>query len=188
MNLELNAESLPIEIREVSNLLTCLGDPLKFRMVARVDPAPGDSIERLDRMWEKAVYSRRMKALLIKRESTLIAIYASGIITLTRLENEDRGREILAEVVAKINNAFREKEHVSDRHIRSRRCIDPMELISYLPRTNCAQCGAKSCFSFATGLAYSEVLLEKCIPLQDELFSAKREALKRLLGLDHVVS
>ena len=33
MNLELNAESLPIEIIEVSKLLTCLGDPVNYRVL-----------------------------------------------------------------------------------------------------------------------------------------------------------
>jgi ArsR family metal-binding transcriptional regulator len=183
MNLESITVKTPIRITEFSKLLTCLGDPSKFRMVARLYPAPGDLIEILELPFEKAVYSQRMNALIIKIQSTMITIYASGIVTMTRLSNDDQARKLLSDVINKVNQSINEVDLKSLRSEgRSRKRLDPMELNVYLPRTNCTQCGVKSCFHFSTMLAYSEATLEKCKLLQEARYSSNKESLERLMS------
>ncbi len=183
-NMESTTGKTPMQIIEFSKLLTCLGDPSKFRMVARLHSAPGDLIEILEPLFEKAVYSQRMNALIIKIQSTMITIYASGIVTMTRLSNADQARELLNDVMGRINQSINEVDLKSLRNEgESRKHLDPMELTAYLPRTNCTQCGAKSCFYFSTMLAYSEATLEKCKPLQEARYSANREALEKLMSV-----
>jgi ArsR family metal-binding transcriptional regulator len=180
-------ETTQIQIIEFSKLLTCLGDPSKFRMVARLHTVPGDLIEALEPLFEKAVYSRRMNALLIKMQSTIITIYASGIVTMTRLDNEDQARGLLNNIIGRINRYIEERDLKSLRNeCKSRKRLDPMELTAYLPRTNCTQCGVKSCFYFSTMLALSETTLEKCKLLQDPCYSANRDALERLISMIEV--
>jgi ArsR family metal-binding transcriptional regulator len=180
-------ETTQIQIIEFSKLLTCLGDPSKFRMVARLHTVPGDLIETLEPLFEKAVYSRRMNALLIKMQSTIITIYASGIVTMTRLGNEDQARELLNNIIGRINRYIEEGDLKSLRNeCKSRKRLDPMELTAYLPRTNCTQCGVKSCFYFSTMLAFSETTLGKCKLLQDPCYSANRDALERLISMVEV--
>jgi ArsR family metal-binding transcriptional regulator len=181
-----NSESItgttPMKIKEFSKLLTCLGDPTKFRMVARLHPKPGDLIVAFEPLFEKAVYSKRMNALLIKIQSTIITIYASGIVTMTRLNNADQAAVLLNDVIGSINQSIKE---VDLKRIRSdgesRKRLDPMEITAYLPRTNCAQCGVKSCFYFSTMLAYSEATLEKCQPLKEARYLANKRALEMLM-------
>jgi ArsR family metal-binding transcriptional regulator len=175
-----------IKITEFSKLLTCLGDPSKFRIVTRLHPAPGDLIESIEPLFEKAVYSRRMNATIIKIQSTIITIYASGIVTMTRLSNADQAGELLSDVIRRINQSIGASDLKSLRNAgNSRKRLDPMELTAYLPRTNCTKCGVKSCFYFATMLAYSEVTLEKCSLLQEARYSANKDALEWLISNEH---
>jgi ArsR family metal-binding transcriptional regulator len=125
-------ETTQIQIIEFSKLLTCLGDPSKFRMVARLHTVPGDLIEALEPLFEKAVYSRRMNALLIKMQSTIITIYASGIVTMTRLDNEDQARGLLNNIIGRINRYIEERDLKSLRNeCKSRKRLDPMELTAF---------------------------------------------------------
>ncbi len=182
-NLESVSENTALKITQFSKLLICLGDNSKFRMVARLQPAPGKLVETLNLQFEKAVYSRRMNAVLIKIQSTIITIYASGIVTMTRLGNADQARNLLNDVISQINKSFEDADLKLLRcEGKSRMCLDPMELTAYLPRTNCMQCGVKSCFYFSTLLAYSEVTIEKCKPLQEKRYSANREAIESIIS------
>jgi len=177
------SENSTLQITQFSKLLTCLGDQSKFRMVARLNPAPGKLVETFKSQFEKAVYSRRMNATLIKIQSTIITIYASGIVTMTRLGNADHARELLNDVISQINKSFEDADlKLLCNEGKFRMHLDPMELTSHLPRTNCMQCGVKSCFYFSTLLAYSEATLEKCKPLQEKRYLANREALERIIS------
>ena len=177
------SENSTLQITQFSKLLTCLGDQSKFRMVARLHPAPGKLVETLKSQFEKAVYSRRMNATLIKIQSTIITIYASGIVTMTRLGNADHARELLNDVISQINKSFEDADiKLLFNEGKSGMHLDPMELTSHLPRTNCTQCGVKSCFYFSTLLAYSETTLEKCKPLQEKRYLENREALERIIS------
>jgi ArsR family metal-binding transcriptional regulator len=176
-------ETTPMQIKEFSKLLTCLGDPSKFRMVAKLHPAPGELIKILAPLFEKAIYSQKMNALIIKIQNNVITAYGSGIVTMTRLGDTDQARNLLNGVIDRINQSIKENGLESLRNeSESIMHLDPMDLVSYLPRTNCAQCGVKSCFYFATLLAFSEATLEKCKILQELRYLANIEALERLLA------
>jgi ArsR family metal-binding transcriptional regulator len=177
------ANNTPLQIKQFSKLLVCLGDQSKFRMVARLHPAPGMMVETIASKFEKAVYSRRMNAALIKMQNTVITIYASGAVTMTRLGDADQAREILADVIGRINKSSEDADAklLCDQRGPALQ-IDPMEVTFHLPRTNCMQCGVKSCFYFSILLACSETTLEKCKPLQEKRYLANREALSRIIN------
>lgn len=175
-------DQVKFTIEEYSPLLICLGDPEKFRIVARLSPSPGDILTRMDYLFEKSTYSTKMDALLIKRESTLITIFGSGIVTMTRLNSDEHGRKILQDIVDTMHGVFTagnsdDIRQVPDAH----RNIDPMEINRALPRSNCGKCGFKSCFFFATMLAFSEAGLERCVPLLEERYAANRLAVEKLI-------
>jgi ArsR family metal-binding transcriptional regulator len=57
-----------------------------------------------------------------------------------------------------------------------------MEITGHLPRSNCGKCGFKSCFYFATMVAFSEAGLEKCTPLLEDRHTASRQAVIKLIS------
>ncbi len=171
-----------MRVTEFSPLFTCLGDPSKFRMMARLSPPPGDLVKILEPVFEKAVYSGRMNALLIKSQSTLITVYASGAVTMTQLCDAGHARALLNDILIKINQLLAGSggnEPESNRGSGTR--PDPMEINARLPRTNCKQCGVESCFGFSILVAYSEAALERCKPLQQACYFANRMSLEELI-------
>jgi ArsR family metal-binding transcriptional regulator len=170
------------KVVEYSPLLTCLGDPAKFRIIAQLSPAPEDTLMVMDSFFEKATYSKKVGALLIRRENSIITLYSGGIVAMTRLASGDHGRQILKETVDRINASLATGNSDDIRQgSGARRQIDPFEINGHLPRSNCGKCGFKSCFFFATLLAFSEVGIEKCTPLLDESNTASREAVTKLI-------
>ena len=57
-----------------------------------------------------------------------------------------------------------------------------MEINRVLPHSNCGKCGFKSCFFFATMLAFSEAGLERCVPLSEERYADTRQAVANLIS------
>jgi ArsR family metal-binding transcriptional regulator len=57
-----------------------------------------------------------------------------------------------------------------------------MEITRALPHSNCGKCGFKSCFFFATMLAFSEAGLERCVPLFEERYTANRQAVAKMIS------
>jgi ArsR family metal-binding transcriptional regulator len=170
-------------ITEYSPLLVCLGDPAKFRIVARLSPFPEDILTKMGSLFEKAIYSKKIDALLIRRESTIITVYSSGIVTMTRLKNEEQSRQILQDIIDSINNALMTGTGDEIRRVHGiRRQIDPMEINSHLPHSNCGKCGFKSCLFFATMIAFSEAGLERCTPLFEDQYAAGRDAVAELIS------
>lgn len=170
-------------IVEYSPLLVCLGDPAKFRIVARLSPSPKNLLMMMCPLFEKATYSKKMDALLIKQESTIITVYASGIVTMTRLTGEGHGRQILQDMIDRINNTFITGTAGNIRQVPGvRGQVDPMEINGSLPHMNCGKCGFKSCFSFATMLAFSEAGLDRCTPLLEERYAVNKKAVVQLIS------
>ena len=57
-----------------------------------------------------------------------------------------------------------------------------MDVYKLLPQTNCKKCGEESCMSFAMKLLKKSVDPVKCVPLLEEGYKRKREALGEMLG------
>jgi acetyl-CoA decarbonylase/synthase complex subunit gamma len=58
----------------------------------------------------------------------------------------------------------------------------PMEIYEYLPRTNCGECGEKTCLAFASLLMERKKKLEECPPLFEEKYAEKEKELAELLA------
>jgi ArsR family metal-binding transcriptional regulator len=170
-------------IVEYSPLLTCLGDPAKFRIIAQLSPEPRETLMAMNPLFDKATYSKKMGALLIKRENSIITLYSRGIVTMTRLNSEDHGRKILRDMVDKINGSLATGNADDPGQTGGTpRQVDPMEINAYLPHSNCGKCGFKSCFYFATMLAFSEAEIDRCTPLLDECQAANRGEVAKLIS------
>jgi len=59
--------------------------------------------------------------------------------------------------------------------------ISPIDIYKFLPRTNCGECGEKTCMAFATKLASREARLQDCPPLLKPEFKATYQKLWDML-------
>ncbi|MBC7121350.1 MAG: ArsR family transcriptional regulator [Candidatus Methanosuratus sp.] len=172
------AGTRPLQVVELRQLLPCIADSSKFRIIARIDPPLGGSLKLLEPLFPRARYSDRIGALIIQRGNILITIYSTGNVTMTMIKSEEEAREVLEELKEIINKAIamgvtpvpREKVKV-----------DHAEIYQYLPRTDCQVCGEQSCYAFAIRLVGRETEIGKCTPLLDPRYATNLEHIRTLL-------
>ncbi|HWQ20595.1 MAG TPA: (Fe-S)-binding protein [Methanotrichaceae archaeon] len=167
-----------IEIAEVKQLLPCIADSTKFRIIARVSPPLGGALKLLEPLFPRARYSEKIGALIIQKGNVLTTIYSTGNITMTMIKSEQEARDALEDLKGTINGAIAKGiTPVPREKVR----VDHMEINKYLPQTNCKICGEQSCYSFAIRLVGGETALSKCTPLLDAGYGTNLEHLKALM-------
>jgi len=169
----------PIEIAEIKQLLPCIADTSKFRIIARVSPPLGGALKLLEPLFPRARYSEKIGALIIQKGNMMITIYSTGNITMTMIKSEQEAREVLDDLRRKINEAIAKGITPVPREAMVR--VDHSEIYKYLPRSDCQICGEQSCHSFAIRLVGGEVALDKCTPLLDARYANNVEHLRAIL-------
>jgi ArsR family metal-binding transcriptional regulator len=168
----------PIEIAEVKQLLPCIADSSKFRIIARVAPPLGGALKLLEPLFPRARYSDKIGALIIQKGSVLTTIYSTGNITMTMVRSEQEAKEALEDLKKTINEAIvKGVTPVPREKVK----VDHAEIFEYLPKTNCNLCGDQSCYTFAIKLVGGETTLDKCTPLLDARHATSLEHLKALV-------
>lgn len=168
----------PVEIVEVRQLLPCIADTTKFRIIASLSPPLGGVLKALEPLFPRGRYSERIGALIIQRGDVLTTLYGTGNVTMTMIKDEAEARENLEKLKETINEAIARGVAPAPREkVR----VEPMEIYKYLPQTNCGECGEQSCYSFAIRLMAGEVSLDLCKPLKDPEYRQNREHLQVLV-------
>lgn len=171
------SQAKPIEITEVRQLLPCIADSSKFRVIANMAPPLGGTLKVLDPLFPRGRYSDKISALIMQKGEVITTVYGTGKVTMTMIKNEDEAREALENLRSTINEAIAKGIAPAPREkIR----VEPMEIYKYLPQTNCGKCGEQSCYTFAIKLMSEEVSLDKCIPLKEPEYAINLEQLQVL--------
>ncbi len=166
-----------IEITEVRQLLPCIADSSKFRVIANMAPPLGGTLKVLEPLFPRGKYSDKISALIIQKGEIITTIYGSGKVTMTMIKSEGEAKEALENLKNTINNAIAKGVAPASREkVR----VEPMELYKYLPQTNCGKCGEQSCYTFAIKLMSGEASLEKCTQLKEPEFALNQEHLQVL--------
>ena len=171
------SDAKPVGITEVRQLLPCIADSTKFRIIAKMAPPLGGALKALEPLFPRGRYSERIGALIIQRVDVLITIYGTGNVTMTMIKDEAEAKKTLSDLKETINEAIAKGVAPAPREkIR----VEPMEIYKYLPQTNCGECGELSCYSFAIRLMGGEVSLDLCAPLKDPKYRQNLEHLQVL--------
>ncbi len=171
------SQARPIEITEVRQLLPCIADPSKFRVIANMAPPLGGTLKVLEPLFPRGRYSDKIGALIIQKGEVITTIYGTGKVTLTMIKSESEAKETLEKLRSTVNEAIAKGVAPAPREkIR----VEPMELYKYLPQTNCGKCGEQSCYTFAIKLMSGEASLDKCIPLKEPEYAINLEQLQVL--------
>ena len=172
------AGTKPIEIVELRQLLPCIADSTKFRIIARFEPPLGGALKLLEPLFPRARYSEKIGALIIQKGNILITIYSTGNVTMTMIKSEAEARETLEDLRKTINEAIvKGVTPVPREKIK----VDHAEIYTYLPKTDCRICGEQSCYSFAIRLIGRETSLDKCTPLLESKYATNLEHLRAML-------
>lgn len=168
----------PLQVMEIRQLLPCIADESKFRIIARFEPPLGGALKLLEPLFPRARYSERIGALIIQSANILITLYSTGNVTMTMIKSEAEAKEILESLKNTINKSIASGVTPVP---REKVKVDHTEIYKYLPKTDCKVCGDQSCYSFAIRLVGRETTLDKCTPLLDAKYITNLEHLRALL-------
>ena len=172
------AGTRPLQVVELRQLLPCIADASKFRIIARFEPPLGGALKLLEPLFPRARYSDKIGALIIQKGNILITIYAAGNVTMTMIKSEEEARETLEDLKKTINEAIvKGVTPVPREKVK----VDHAEIYKYLPKTDCRICEEQSCYAFAIKLVGRETALEKCTPLLEARYDTNLEHIKTLL-------
>jgi ArsR family metal-binding transcriptional regulator len=168
----------PLQIMEIRQLLPCIADESKFRIIARLKPALGGALKLMEPLFPRARYSEKIGALIIQSGNILITLYSTGNVTMTMIKSEAEAKEILENLKNTINKAIASGVTPVP---REKVKVDHAEIYEYLPKTNCRICGEQSCYTFAIKLIGRETTLDKCTPLLESKYTTNQEHIRALL-------
>ncbi len=171
------SQAKPVEIAEVRQLIPCIADSTRFRIIANMAPPLAGALKHLEPLFPRGRYSEKIDALIIQRGDVLITIYGTGNVTMTMIKDEAEAMSALEGLRSTINEAIAKGVAPAPREkVR----VEPMEIRKYLPQTDCGECGEQSCYSFAIRLMGGEVSLDLCSPIKDEKYRQNLEHLRVL--------
>lgn len=171
------SQAKPIEIAEIRQLLPCIADSSKFRVIANMAPPPGGILKILEPIFPRGNYSDAKDSLIIKKGEIITTIFGSGKISMRMVKNEDEAREELENMKSIINEAISKGVVPAPREKIN---VGLMDIYKYLPQTNCGKCGEQGCYSFAIKLIAGQVTLEKCTPLKEPKYAYNEEQMQLL--------
>lgn len=102
------SQTKPIEIAEIRQLLHCIADSSKFRVIANMAPPLGGNLRFLQPLFPRSRYSDEINALVIQKEEIVTTIYGTGKVILTMIKSENEARESLQNLKNTINKAIEE--------------------------------------------------------------------------------
>ena len=169
---------------EVKEILPCIADPTKFRVIGKVDVKDLDRVmPYLARLVPNAAYNERDGWISFKKGQRIITIHKDGFVTMTHIKDERESIEILKDIEEKAKEAWERREQIDISKPIKRTVVNALDVYNYLPKTNCKECGEQTCMAFAVKLLNGEKDIRDCKPLfRERKYSDIREVVGMLVA------
>jgi len=119
--------------------------------------------------------------ILIWRETDQVYALNFKEVRVGRIEDPLKAIHIANEIIAKINTVWLDRHNITPR-FSERRLPTVIDLLKYLPKTNCRQCGYITCLAYAAELRTSQARLEDCLPLSEPKYTENDRKLRSILS------
>ncbi len=166
---------------EIVQIMPCIADAAKIRVIAKADGELGEVLPYLDKLIPTALHSERGGFITYKRGLSIITLHASGEIAMTQIRDNDEAMKILNEIKGKINDAWERRAEIDLSEVKERIQLSPLDLYTYLPKTNCGKCGEKTCMAFAIKVLNEGKKLSDCTVLTEDKYRGAWDTLVSLL-------
>jgi len=168
---------------EIRDLLPCIADPSKYRVIGKIDVENIKEVAPyLARILPNASYNAKDGWISFKKGQRIITIHSDGFVTMTMISNKEEALDILKELEDKAKFAWEKRHEIDITKPLQKVFVGPLDVYSYLPKTNCRKCGEQSCMAFAVKLLNGERDIKDCKPLFEERkYMGIRETLIALL-------
>jgi ArsR family metal-binding transcriptional regulator len=171
---------LLLEIRVVQ-VLDCLADPAKIRVVAEMNCDVQAALPYLAALLPQAGYNHEAGILTVVKDGRLLTVY-SRMVTLAKAWDEADARAVLEWLRQRINDVWARRSELTPVHER-RRTARLFDVYRLLPGANCRNCGEATCVALASRLIFGEARLGDCPLLAESKYNHNRQLLAEWLGL-----
>ncbi len=144
---------------------------------AHLDNDVSEVLPYLNTVLGAYVYTNTPPSLMLKNYGKLITIHARKI-AVNALKNANEAEKIIAWLQREINDTW-EKRHDIKPSTESEKRPVLIEVLKLLPKTNCRECGEKTCMVFASRVIDGSIDQDGC-PL---ITQDNKEKLKNYLSL-----
>ncbi len=172
-----------IEIK-IAGKTPCLLEPRKLQITAQANEPLDEVLPILYLAIPHSQYSKAFGSVTFLLEGKLVTVYSSGKINLGCVFRE----EIAVKLLEKLKNLLLKALEYYEKHgapdpklLEVRKKLNPIEIYSYLPKTNCKECGEQGCFAFAAKLANGEKTLQDCPKIQLPQYINNKTYLEKML-------
>jgi ArsR family metal-binding transcriptional regulator len=132
----------------------------------------------LNAILKNAVYTPRVPSLNFKME-TGFASLAPQEINVGQVLCEEDAIKILDYLKKLINDTWERRTSITPVYERKGE-LKAKDIVHFLPKTNCRDCGLPTCFAFAMAMTRGQKRLTDCSALSKPEFAQDKEALVRL--------
>ena len=172
---------------DIYHISPCFAEAGKIRVKARLSDDVAEIMPYLNRLIKNANYNSYAPNVTMFKEFRMITLEPRELILIKAL-NESDARQVLNWLKDLINDVADRKDEIEPLYESGKR-PHPLQLYTWLPRTNCGQCGEKSCIAFAALLSVGQQSLERCKLLFSEDYKEQQEVMITLVeALGHDLS
>jgi ArsR family metal-binding transcriptional regulator len=126
-------------------------------------------------------YNPGAGSITLRKEGRLLTFYGRGAV-LAKVDGAEDALAQLAWFCNLCNEVWARREEIVPSYA-CRPVVGLLDLYSLLPRTNCGECGERTCIAFAVGLLLRTRRPGECPPLGTEESQPSRNRLCELLGI-----
>ncbi len=134
--------------------------------IAELDTDIGEVIPYLNAELGGYQFTNNPVSVSFKVHGKLITVH-SDKIAVNALRDEEEARKIVNWMVSEINRVWENRHKITPKY-EGTKAPSIVEILKYLPKTNCKKCGAPTCVVFATQLAEGAKSVEDCPELSSE--------------------
>ncbi len=163
----------------------CIATTNKMRLKSKFASDVSEIMPYLNAIMPNATYNHNGPILAFVKGDRLFALYSQEM-TLAKAINTTDAHEMLDWLKNFINDTYERRNSITPDYTLKFR-PKPLEIYSWLPRTNCKECGELTCLAFAAKLLLGEQRVEKCAPLFTKKYADIRESMLQIaaaLGYD----
>ena len=142
---------------------------------AHLDEDVGDALPFLNAELGGSQFTKTPPSVTFRVQGKLITVHARKI-AVNALKDEEEADKILSWLKNQINDVWRRREEIEPSY-ESAQKPQVFQILKLLPKTNCHECGQKTCMVFAALAADGAMGADDCPPLGDKNRAGLREYL-----------
>jgi ArsR family metal-binding transcriptional regulator len=167
-------------IASIMVLQPCMADHRKLRAIAHISGDLTEVFPYMNATEKLAFYNAQAQSFTLMDAYRFIALYPRRIAMAKTDDIVDTWR-VLETLRLRLNECWRTRANIIP-STEYRRRPPALEIYSRLPKTNCGECGERTCMAFALSLWSGTAAVRKCAPVFGGTHGHLKDALVEICG------